>query len=670
MTQTQVNIKRLVDNIKKTNAYTPLVEAIANSIDAINEANPDTGKITVTLFRSRQGTILKALDDELLPFDAFSISDNGVGINDKNLESFNTIYSENKIREGGKGFGRFVYLKYFTKVSIESTYSERGESYQRGFDFVKDNTIIQNQHSEKINTCPSETTISLLGLKPEYLNKIDKKVETISRKLLEKLLVYFVIDGYTCPIITIKDAESGEEIILNNLLGEDREISKEKEVELIMDTQNGSVREKFKVKIFKLFYGENRSSINLVADKRLVTESALHTFIPEFKDDFYDLIDQENGEQTKKNFTIKTYVQGKYLDEHVCLERDGFEFSNTDNGDLFFPLSQKEIEKEAANLTKNVFGLMVKTRQDKKEADIKAYVDEKAPWHKSNFSDLDLAQISYNPSEEEIESALEQIRFNKESKTRKEVVEILATEDATEVVQKADALIGKISDIQKNELAHYVALRRAILDIFKKSLNWNEDMKYQKEKVIHDIIFPTRSDSDTTPYNQHNLWLLDEKLSFTEYISSDKPLNSRDERPDLLIFDNKIVVREGDTASNPIIVFEFKKPQRTEYAEDENPLKQIADYVKKVREGNFKDIEGRNIYATDNTPAFGFLVCDLTEKIKGFCNEYGLVESPDMKGYFGFHSIFKIYYQVISFDKLVEDAELRNKIFFKHLGIQ
>ena len=159
-------------------------------------------------------------------------------------------------------------------------------------------------------------------------------------------------------------------------------------------------------------------------------------------------------------------------------------------------------------------------------------------------------------------------------------------------------------------------------------------------------------------------------MSFTEYLASDKPLNANGDRPDLLIFDNIISFRAGEESSNPIIVFEFKRPQRTTYNSDENPLKQITDYVKQIRSGNFKKPDGRQVYTTENTPAFGFLVCDLTDQIKSFCEEYSLTKSPDNKGYFGFHSNYKIYFEVISFDKLVDDSELRNRIFFKKLGIK
>ena len=50
------------------------------------------------------------------------------------------------------------------------------------------------------------------------------------------------------------------------------------------------------------------------------------------------------------------------------------------------------------------------------------------------------------------------------------------------------------------------------------------------------------------------------------YVSSDKPLDGGvTERPDLLVFDKPILFRGDNEASNPITVFEFKKPGRDDF---------------------------------------------------------------------------------------------------------
>lgn len=118
-----------------------------------------------------------------------------------------------------------------------------------------------------------------------------------------------------------------------------------------------------------------------------------------------------------------------------------------------------------------------------------------------------------------------------------------------------------------------------------------------------------------------------------------------------------------------MLLFEFKRPQRDNYGNDEDPINQICEYVDRIRKGELKDVDGRTIKANENTPAYGFLVCDITDDIKKICKKYSLMMSPDTDGYFGYLSGYSIYLQVISFDKLIKDAELRNRIFFNKLGI-
>ena len=95
---TQINVSRLVSTIKKTTVYTPLVEAVVNSIESIEDLNIENGRIVIELVRDKQVSIE---EDHLPPVVEVRITDNGVGFNNKNTESFNTIYTEQKVRRGG-----------------------------------------------------------------------------------------------------------------------------------------------------------------------------------------------------------------------------------------------------------------------------------------------------------------------------------------------------------------------------------------------------------------------------------------------------------------------------------------------------------------------------------------------------------------------------------------
>jgi nitrogen-specific signal transduction histidine kinase len=99
-----------------TTVYTPIVEAVVNAIEAIDCSGVTDGKIAIRVRRSGQ----IELDGSLADITSFQIDDNGVGFTDEQRDSFDTLYSDLKLTQGGKGFGRFTYLKYFGTVRVES----------------------------------------------------------------------------------------------------------------------------------------------------------------------------------------------------------------------------------------------------------------------------------------------------------------------------------------------------------------------------------------------------------------------------------------------------------------------------------------------------------------------------------------------------------------------
>ena len=75
------------------------------------------------------------------PFFEFQVIDNGEGFNSINYNSFLEAYSNLKVSKGCKGIGRFLWLKAFTKVSIESIYYEKDKWLKRQFEFSADNGV-------------------------------------------------------------------------------------------------------------------------------------------------------------------------------------------------------------------------------------------------------------------------------------------------------------------------------------------------------------------------------------------------------------------------------------------------------------------------------------------------------------------------------------------------
>src|ERR1017187_6993968 len=357
------------------------------------------------------------LDGDLSGVRNVEVEDNGIGFTPENRESFDTLYSDFKIMEGGKGFGRFICLKYFDDVHVDSVYQEKRAFRRRTFSMGQGSDIIINENVSDAEQEVSGTIVKLAGLKDR--KAIDKKLSTIARNLVEKLLPNFLMPA--CPEIVLSEAVGGGAIRLNDWFSNELSaVIKEIAIE------NGNfilkgihTEEAFGVRLFKLYFPKNQKSrISLVAHRREVSGSPIHDHVPEFVDDFYDT-DGNDGAIQGRNYIVKAYVFADYLDRHVSLERGGFDFKM--EHDLFLGISQVDIEKQSAMIAKEAMGTDIVGRQEKKKERVHTYVADEAPWHRVLLDKLDLSRMPLNPSKEEIETRLQQEKFVQEAQIKRDV---------------------------------------------------------------------------------------------------------------------------------------------------------------------------------------------------------------------------------------------------------
>jgi hypothetical protein len=117
-------------------------------------------------------------------------------------------------------------------------------------------------------------------------------------------------------------------------------------------------------------------------------------------------------------------------------------------------------------------------------------------------------------------------------------------------------------------------------------------------------------------------------------------------------------------------VVEFKRPQRDNYKDDDNPLKQVLDQIQDIRSGQFKNDRGRPIpVANEKIPAFAYVVCDVTASLRQVLIDRDAKCTPDGLMFYGYHSNHSVYYEVIDYGKLLSDSKRRNRIFFDRLNI-
>ena len=664
-----INIRRVIEYIRSgTDVYSPLIETVVNAIQAVKALQPDDGLVQILVKRSTQDH----LADELSSVDSFVVIDNGIGFNEVNRQAFDTLYTDHKISQGGKGFGRFTCLKYFSDLHVDSIFESTDGLQRRTFKMGRQTEFIQN---ETVTACAEGdvgTQVTLQNVKGRGFP--DKQVKTIARTLVERLLPYFIDSDYNCPVVTIANEDGSDLITLNDFVNNQLsdliyEIPLEQPT-VVVGEAGGS--QTFSVRVFKIYSPRTtQSKVSLVAHRREVTETGIHTYIPEFAGELFDK-GEGKDEKPNRNFIIKAYVFGDYLDQCVSLERGTFDFPTDD--DLLNSVSQTSIERAAAQIARESLGSIITPRLEKKKKQIQDYVTTEAPWHSTIVEEVDLTMMPFNPSPEQIEEFFQKEKFKNEVEIRQRVHRILTQPNTGDLQNDLSTIIQQVSKTSRNDLIHYIALRKQILSLFSKSIELGEDDRHFDEGTVHDIIFPRRSDSTSLPFEDHNLWIIDERLNFTDYVNSDKPLEGgKSGRPDLTVFDNPVLFRGDNSPGNPVSIFEFKRPGRDNFADPssrDDPIDQIIRYVNKIREGKYKTPRGRPIQVTDNTPFYGYVMCEMTEKVKNWLDrEKNFTPMPDRLGWFHWFGNIRLYLEVLSWDKVLKDAEIRNKVFFHKLGI-
>ncbi len=661
------------------NGLYPLFEAVVNSIHAIEEAglSNEDGRISIEILRHPQGQLQlqdskkKRGPDVLEEILGFKIIDNGIGFTDTNMKSFNMLDSEHKIDKGGRGVGRLLWLKAFSRVNVESIFADSGvKQKKRSFIF---NAIsgVENERIEDISTSIDRSTmVHLDDFNAKYREHSRKTAKAIADSIVEHCLWYFIRKG-SSPLITMVDAE--ESISLQELFENHMHSSAVSETIIL------------KSRPFELLHVKLRSnsiathSIALCADNRLVTEEKIAGRIP----GLHGKISDSNGE-----FIYSCYVSSSFLDEFARPERTGFEimesvealFEKTEISlnDIRNAVMDRAREQLSEHLTMNM-----KTARKR----IDNFVAKRAPRYRPILSRIPEEELNIDPdiSDKDLELALHKQLAEIERQLLAEGHDIMVPregEDKDGYSRRIQEYLEKAEDIKKSDLANYVSHRRVILDLLGKAIERKSDGNYAREDMIHGLIMPLRKESGEAFLDSCNLWLVDERLAFHDYLASDKTLaampitGSRETRePDIValnVFDHPILVSEGTKLPlASIVIIEIKKPMRNDSGsgEEGDAIEQVLGYLGRIREGKVQTANGRPIPKSNDIPGFCYVLADLTSSVETRCKIHNLKRTSDGLGYFGYNDNFKAYIEIISFDRLVNAAKERNRAFFDKLGL-
>jgi hypothetical protein len=641
----------------------PVFEAIMNSFQAIEDAGGQTDhKITVAI--EREPDLLGTKQGQIF---SFVITDTGVGFNKENFDSFNELFSERKLPQGGKGVGRTLWLKAFHHVDIDSTFTgPKGELLRRTLRF-------DENYDPDIVAAPTEgairgTRIRLVGFQEPYKSDSLWTTEQVVHRIIEHFLLVFLQPD--CPRVELHDY--GQVINVNAVFNTEFKASATAhpfEIKGIDFTLHG----------FRLFSERSaRHRLIYAANRRGVIQENLDEYIP-------NLSRAKLAEAENKSFYYLAIVQSDYLTEKVNPARTEFDLLQDDaeGKDLFADeVTRKEIRDACVQRVQDDLSEVIKSINDAKAESIREYVAD-APEYRILMKYLPefIDQVPPAPSKTEIDTALHKELHQRQVKLRQESGRIIReAERVTDYEQYSRRLkefMEKFNEVGVSQLANYVSHRKVILEFLERAISRAKDNKYPLESVVHQLIFPLRSTSDDIAAHEHNLWIIDERLTFHSLVTSDKPLSTvpqfaidSEKRPDLFIFDRRVVFSEDEAPLKSIVLVEFKRPQRNDYTMNDNPITQCLGLIRDIRSGEFKMENGRPVrLASKDIPAFCYIICDITPSLEEVLHQYDAQRMPGGNGYFNFHNASQTYYEVMDYDKILDDSKKRNRIFFDKLNI-
>jgi hypothetical protein len=481
-------------------------EAVANSIDA------DATKIWITI---------NLPDFNNVSSFELQIADNGNGFTDKNFHKFSHLLEVDE--KTHKGVGRLVFLHYFNKISVSSSY----ESYLRTFTF--------NKHFDgKFETVEGEYEKKTILTFSDYNKAKIREYDYVNPdKIRESLLRYFFLLFYKFktskrPLEIIISLATGNPTKEHNFFSGSTILNVSTISDLIeVDCGDQSVDLFAK---FKLLYSikhtfETNSLITAICvDERTISEEIISkNSLPHG----YEMI-----------FLLHSdYFSGKSNANRTALELDD---------DSIGKIKQMFRNKVSEIITEIIPEIVEYNQKVDNE------LNEKYPHLQGYFEKKTIGFIEKDNSIE--------IAQKKFLKDQKEILEASSLDDVQ---------YEKYLEVSSRILTEYVLYRNLTINKLKR-LDYKND-----EKEIHNLIVPKNkifhSDKFIDTIFSNNAWLLDDKYMSYTTILSDKRIkeiyksidiagetDKKERKPDItIIFSSN--PEEKEPKKVDVVIVELKK---------------------------------------------------------------------------------------------------------------
>ena len=204
--------------------------------------------------------------------------------------------------KGGKGIGRFSWLKAFKYANIESVFKDDDRWVKRSFQFSLDQREVDDTLVETNEIGKFETKISLVDYLPEYKKNVPKSAEVIANRIMQHCLIYLM--GINCPVINIIDEER---ICVIDMFEKNIE-REDSPVNILIEGEKFNLLNT-RVKDSSI----GGSKLFLYANDRMVLPIDLDKEIVNLDKNLFD----------EQGYYYVSILSGKYLDDNINLEMIG-----------------------------------------------------------------------------------------------------------------------------------------------------------------------------------------------------------------------------------------------------------------------------------------------------------------------------------------------------------
>jgi hypothetical protein len=609
----------------------------------------------------------------------FVITDNGIGLNDFLFGHFCELDTEYRAEKKGRGIGRLSWIKVFTGAEVVSVFSREGAPVERSFTFKLSNERPFDDYAEasQPKSATNGTIVQLGDFRDLYRAKAYAEPEDIRNSLLAHFIALFAQPKR----LKIDLVDEQRTTNLSDLFF-DSIVSDKKPVDIVIDDNHAALM--LHILMPKKLAPIGNSLIYCAADRSVVTKPISEVI------GLKVLPNEDHGP-----LIYIGLISGPLFDGALNHERTGFDF-----GDVDFELVNKKLVDAAMGFLDPY--LVGPRRRNREMLD---RLLEANPLYASAIDDVEAYANSMPLNWDETrlvqDVALRRHRASKALFKQIEKLEAntasMSNEDFSRHVKRISAELG---DTEKSALAQYVVERRWVIELLKERRKIDRSTtKHEPENIVHEVFCPLGVTSDVLNYDDHNLWLIDDRLAYYTYITSDRPIRSfaqddvdpseqevgrREDlraigsysdagEPDLAIFKRPMLFRRANTL-DPAVIVEFKSPGKTTYsgAPNDNPVWQIRKYVESLTDKTCYTYEGDRITdLSKGVPFLCFLIAEPSPQLYDLLRQHMIYKpTPDGDGRFAYLDDINAYFEFIPYDQVLKNATLRNEAFFRRLKVE